>query len=91
MECFKQNPDSQIVWCRYSEVWDSNIWSGRLISCSTNLDLEWTRVCQKDRYLTCIRDIMDEEGIKNITTTTARTSGDAGEGREGSLILNVFQ
>jgi len=61
---------------RYSEVWDSNVWSGRLIYCSTNLDIEWTRVCQKERYLSCIKDIMDEEGIKNVTRTVPRVLND---------------
>jgi len=61
---------------RHSEVWDSNVWSGRLIYCSTNLDIEWTRVCQKERYLSCIKDIMEEEGIKNGTRTVPRVLND---------------
>ena len=41
------------------------MWSGRIETCGKDLDVKWTRECDKDRYLSCIQDIMEKYEIRN--------------------------
>ena len=74
-QCFAWSYDDKEKFCflksrdmatRFSETWQSNIWSVQMDSCtSEDMKIEWKRSCNMPEYLNCIRTVVEtlqEEG-----------------------------